>query len=57
VILVVSVLGIELFRLELAQPDDPARDLAGGTVASMPISMTWTRGQGIDHESESPYED
>jgi hypothetical protein len=58
-ILTVRLLGLEVLHIELAQPEaEEERDISlGGTVASTPISLTWTRGQGIEHEPESPYEE
>jgi hypothetical protein len=57
--LTLRLLGIEVFHVSTdAEPgDDKSRDLSGGVCASTPINVAWRPGQGIDHESESPYED
>lgn len=41
------ILGAEIFHVSTdPEPeDDKSRDLSGGTVSSIPISMTWRLGE------------
>lgn len=58
--LTLRLLGLELVDLYLAtdEPaDDCERDLSGGVTGSMPISLTWTRGDGMGDRPEWGDED